>query len=507
MLWLALEFPRLPLQALASPSSPSAVVERGRVRVADAQAAAAGVQPGLRLATALALAPGLQALAADSGREAAALLQLACWAGRFSPTVSLVPPQTVLLEIAGCLRLFGGQAALLQAALAELQAQGWTVAAGVAPTPLAARWLAAAAFAANPEAAAGPPPLRNTNTAELVSELAGLPLTLIARVSHWPAAASARLAACGCRQLGDLLALPTAELRLRIGEAPVTDLLRAQGSLPDPQTPFVFPEVFSQRLELPGRVEVAEGLLFGAQRLLAALAGWLQARQLLLRTAVLSLEHEHRSEACSRIPLQFGEPGCDPERWLRLLREHLARRPLPGSVLALRLEAEQVVAAGGETAALWGDKSGGEGASACIERLRARLGTAAVHSLTLTADYRPECATAPCEPLLPATAGREASEAASMARASASGPGLGPMTRPLCLFAPPQALAERHGVPHWRGPLRLQGRGERIESGWWDSGEGAGDVRRDYFVACNPAGQWLWIFRAADGWFLHGLFA
>ena len=80
-------------------------------------------------------------------------------------------------------------------------------------------------------------------------------------------------------------------------------------------------------------------------------------------------------------------------------------------------------------------------------------------------------------------------------------------TRPLWLYPQPQALAERRGVPCWRGPLRLQGPAERIESGWWDSGEGEGDVRRDYFVACNPAGQWLWIFRTADGWFLHGLFA
>ena len=90
MLWLALEFPRLPLQALASPSSPSAVVERGRVRVADAQAAAAGVLPGQRLATALALAPGLQALAGDPGCEAAALQQLAAGESKYLPQLARV---------------------------------------------------------------------------------------------------------------------------------------------------------------------------------------------------------------------------------------------------------------------------------------------------------------------------------------------------------------------------------------------------------------------------------
>ena len=76
-------------------------------------------------------------------------------------------------------------------------------------------------------------------------------------------------------------------------------------------------------------------------------------------------------------------------------------------------------------------------------------------------------------------------------------------------IAVPQALAEQAGSPHWHGQLKLLSRAERLESGWWDEGEGGatGDVRRDYFVARNPQGQWAWVFRDAEGWFLHGLFA
>ena len=50
---------------------------------------------------------------------------------------------------------------------------------------------------------------------------------------------------------------------------------------------------------------------------------------------------------------------------------------------------------------------------------------------------------------------------------------------------------------------------ERIESGWWDGK----DVRRDYFVAENPQGEIMWIYRdhrygIDDGeWFLHGVFS
>jgi protein ImuB len=79
--------------------------------------------------------------------------------------------------------------------------------------------------------------------------------------------------------------LPAAGLRRRIGNAPLDDLARAWGELPHPQKAFVFPESFEQKIELPSRVEHAEALAFVAQRLFAMLAGWLHARQLLVRAA------------------------------------------------------------------------------------------------------------------------------------------------------------------------------------------------------------------------------
>ena len=82
--------------------------------------------------------------------------------------------------------------------------------------------------------------------------------------------------------------------------------------------------------------------------------------------------------------------------------------------------------------------------------------------------------------------------------------------RPLWLVTPPQPLAEVDGRPCRRGPLKLLTGPERIESGWWDSGEASGDIRRDYFIALSSDGCWLWIYRDArlpGGWFLHGLFS
>lgn len=478
MLWLALHFPLLSLEALPLRHSPSTIVVRGRVLACDAAAAEAGVLPGQRLSTALGLQPGLSVFERDAGREERALTALACWAGCFTPTLSRQAPDVLLLEIGGCLRLFGGEQAIVDAVLAGCAEQAYSVRWAVAPTPLGARWLAQAGAAA-----------MLTSLADLQAALAVLPC----HVAGWPPEVQARLDSFGMRCLGDLEKLPAAGLRRRLGNGPVDDLLRARGECPDPQLGFVFPERFAETLELPSRVEHAEGLAFAGQRLFSALAGWLHARQKLARACTLQLTHD--DGMLSELPLRLSEPCADEGRFMRLLREHLSRLQLAAPVEVLGLKVDEVVEWHGDSASLFETAPAGEGTAACLERLRARLGEAAVQVIAAQADHRPECATRLADPLAaPASAGTLAAVAAA---------------RPLWLLPVPEALAEQAGGPRWHGPLQLLTRAERLESGWWDEGEAeaAGDLRRDYFVARNPRGQWAWIFRDANGWYLHGLFA
>lgn len=444
----------------------------------DAAAARAGVLPGQKLSTAIGLQPGLSVFERDAGREERALTALACWAGRFSPTLSRQAPDVLLLEIGGCLRLFGGGQAIVDAVLAGCAEQAYSVRWAVAPTPLGARWLAQAGAAAI-----------LTSLADLQAALAVLPC----RVAGWPPEVLARLDSFGMKCLGDLARLPAAGLRRRLGNGPVDDLLRARGECPDPQIGFVFPERFAETLELPSRVEHAEGLAFAGQRLFSALAGWLHVRQKLARACTLQMTHDDGSS--SELSLRLSEPCADEGRFMRLLREHLLRLQLAAPVEVLGLKADEVVEWHGDSASLFETAPAGEGTAACLERLRARLGEAAVQVIAAQADHRPECATRQADPLtVQASAGTLAEVAAA---------------RPLWLLPVPEALAEQAGGPRWHGPLQLLTRAERLESGWWDEGEAeaAGDLRRDYFVARNPRGQWAWIFRDANGWYLHGLFA
>ncbi len=121
MLWIALHLPTLSLESFvatlaagedeAAAERPVALLDAHRIASANAPAQALGVKPGLKRATALALAPRLVLGQADAARDAAALLPVAHAALAFTPTVCLQPAtapgdsgDTVLLDVQASLR-------------------------------------------------------------------------------------------------------------------------------------------------------------------------------------------------------------------------------------------------------------------------------------------------------------------------------------------------------------------------------------------------------------------
>lgn len=481
-LWLALDLPRLPLEAHAGLPGPEAeegaggraVAAAARIVACDAVAEGAGIALGMGVAAARAMAPRLAVVQRDPKREVAALESLACWAGNFTPRVCLAPPRALLLEIGGCLRYFGGAESLLAAVLNGAADQGFGACAAIAPVPLGALWLAQAGSAAV-----------CLDAAMLAAALDALPVEAI----DLPAATRDRLAGFGAATLGAARRLPRAGLAQRIGAAGTALLAKAYGELPDPRSDFAFPERFAQSLELPAPVENAAALLFAARRLTAALAGWLAARQAGIAECTLRLDHRGREPTA--VVLRFAAPTRDADRLERVLRERLERLALAAPAEGLRLVADGVLDLPGRSGVLFDGGERGDGMAALVERLRARLGEECVHGIAVHADHRPEAATRR-QPVgdngVPAPAG----------------------PRPFWLLAAPEPIAEQGGRPWRKGPLHLLAGPERIESGWWDGGEGPGDARRDYFVALTADARWAWIFRELrppGGWFLHGWFA
>lgn len=548
MLWFALYPPRLSLEAWqatldeAQRGQPAALLAGHVVHTVTPAAARAGVQPGLKRATALALVPDLLLAQADAERDHQALQALVHVALAFTPAVCTEGP-AVLLEVAASLRLFGGPQALLQRLQAALAPLGHQVHIASAPTAqaaaLLARWRADLAW--------GP---HSTSLPQVQRLLAPAPVALLAAGQ----AHALGLQGMGLHRLRDLHGLPRDGLTRRFGAALLDELDRACGRRPDPRVWCTLPDAFASRLELATRADHTQQLLHAARLLLARLVAWAQARQCRVAAFTLEMHHERRhrhddttpAQTCLRVEL--AQPALDPAHLQLLLRERLARVQLAAPTLDLTLRCQDVVQREAPNAELFPTRqSDDEGLLRLLERLRARLGPDQVLCLQPMADYRPEKST--CErpalgwagvdtlggvagspSLAPVMAAVPAAEAASpVARVAEEGPPAAegpasalmapddlpgpplPLAHPAWLLPEPQPLAQREGLPLLGGRvLQLVAGPERVETAWWD-----GDpVLRDYFIAQAEGGALVWVFRArvprtdttGPLWHLHGRF-
>jgi protein ImuB len=499
MLWLAVVLPALPLQlaerALA-PVLPLAIVEgapqRPLIVHCNDAARAHGAAEGMKLAAAQALVRGLVAVERHAGRERAALDELAAWAYQFSGEI-VVQPDGVLIETGASERLFGGRARLGRAIGDGLIPLGYRAAFGQAVTPRAARLvaLARARQLACPHL---------VDAARLPAALAPLPFTLL----EWDAATQDTLAALGLVTIGDVLALPRDAFARRFGRERLDDLDRLLGRRADPQPAWVPPERFAATLELPADLTDAAHLMLPAQRLLASLEGFLRGRgagATELRFAVAHDPRRARPQPPTAIALALAAPERDAKRLAALLAERLTRVTLPEPAIALKLEVERLQPFAALNGSLLPQPAEpGVDWLKLAETLHARLGSERVFQLQAADDHRPEHAWR----AVPVSIGGERDGRLPEVPSA-------PAPRPLLLLPSPQPLPMRNDLPIYRDPLTLVTGPERIECGWWDLGRpGAQAVHRDYFVARNGRGQWLWIFRelaAPRGWFLHGLFA
>jgi len=432
--------------------------------------------------------------------SARALESLALSAQRFTPRVSLVPPDGLVLEVKGSLHLFNGVAGLSSALASECVALGLKSRVAVAPTPLAAL---VAARAGRPQ------PFVVTDLTRLIGQLMPLPLATL----RWPEDTLVRLARMGVRTIGQALRLPRAGFTQRFGTESLAMLDRLTGRSPDLRERFRARERFRRRRELSYELENHAAILNALAPLFAELGKFLQARQCGLMKLECLLRHR-RAEP-TRCVLRLAAPVADVERLTALFAERLNALTLPEPVRACELRSSSLVLRVLSSNSVWqpGEYGGGVGAAHAeelIERLRARLGPEAVYGLRMLAGHRPENAWATREPVskpgkdacrsivpsLEPTSGRSFMAGA---RPRYAGP------RPLWLLPQPRLLPERDGLPRRRGPLRLLGEAERLETGWWDGG----DIARDYFTAVDLHGVRLWVFRergASHRWFLHGVF-
>jgi protein ImuB len=493
-LWVAAHVPQLSLLSLAAHSSAAPLVvlddaRNPRIVDADARAQAAGVRPGMMLAAALAAAPDIDARPRDAARELALMQRLAAIAAAYTPQVSIEAPDGLLLEIKPSIRLFGGLKELCRQLREDCLADAVFARSGaqphftLAPTALAA--LAAARAGAR---------CFITDPHQLPARLKLLPVGVL----RWSEEANTRLLAMGVRTLGELLRLPRAGFARRFGPAALADLDRLLGRCADPRRRLTRRERYVGRLDLDHEIENHDRILETLRPLLDELEQFLRVRQRGI-TALQCRFHHYRA-APTTCALRLAAPEADAARLQSLLRERLANLRFPEPVRRCELRAGALTDRPLASKSLWSAGERGHAPAnempALIEHLRARLGAGAVYGLSCVSGHRPENAWRVAEPAF--------NPVVSGGRAGEGSPGA-PFRRPLWLLHAPQELDSLRGRPRHGGALQLLAGPERIESGWWDGA----DVQRDYYVASDPRGARLWVYRQCTGarkWFLHGIF-
>ncbi|MBE7940326.1 MULTISPECIES: DNA polymerase Y family protein [Ramlibacter] len=405
---------------------------------------------------------------------------------RFSPRVARLA-EALVLEVAGCERLWGGRQRLMRRLFRQDGAPP-VIAWGTGASSLAA--LATLR-------------LRRESRALPSSLPEGLPLDVLdAAQPHL-----GTLERIGCRSWADLRALPRQGVSRRFGASLLRALDQAWGQVPEAHEWLALPEDFDLQAELVSLATTAPELVHAAELLLGRLQAWLRARNRGITAFSLEWALDLRKldgQALPRteaIEVRTAQPAQATEHLLRLVREQLARTPLAAPASHLRLRSLETQPWGGLPASLLPeDNRPGEPLHQFIERISTRLGEDQVRVAEAVSDHRPEFS----QRWRPARRGQPRQEVAAP-----------DAVFPTWLLPRPRRLQLLGGRPSdGASPLRRLTRLYRLETAWWEEG---GAALRDYFIARSPQWGLVWIFRErglhpvtglrSEEWFLQGFYA
>jgi len=470
-----------------------------RLTAIDTAAAQLGLTPGLALAEARARYPDLAVVAEHSADDRRLLDGIADWCQRYTPLLAIDPPDGLLLDIAGCAHLYGGEESLLADLIARMAAFGFATRAAIAST-------IGAAFAT---ARFGPAGIVAPGEERIA--LAPLPMAAL----RLPEETVAALRRVGLKRVGDILDLPRAPLAARFGDHVLRQLARALGAEREPLNPLLPIAAYVAEQPFAEPIGREDDVLRVIERLAARLKPMLERRGEGARRIELAL---FRTDgAVRRIAVATSRPVREPPDVRALYVERLASLadaldPGFGFDLA-RLSVITAEPCSPEQIGL-GESSEDADLDRLIDRLSARLGARRVTRLIANDSHIPELAAA----AVPAQAGTADAGWAAFRRFRAQVE-LSP--RPLRLLAKPEPIEAIATIPdgppvrfRWRRALHevIAADGpERIEGAWWSE---AGGPARDYFRVEDKTGHRFWVFRAGlyhstaqPQWFLHGTFA
>ncbi|AWF82353.1 DNA repair protein [Microbulbifer sp. A4B17] len=501
MLWLCIQFPKLPLEVLiraqeqGEDDSPQVVVEKQMVIGSSPAALQCGVESGLSIATATALCADLQLLQRDLQREQQELQQLAQWGYSFTPLVSPQPagPMSngestsahLYLELSGSLKANGGFKALIRQIESELEQMGIDSLMGLGHSPSAAHLLSQLAEHRHWLIQTNTPP----SPQQWKQWISFTPTKLL----NCDNKTISKLYACGIKRVSQLLAIPLSEVGSRFGRSFVDYLARLNGSRQDPVCNYQPPTQFRNELFFPSPLDNSEQLLFPIGRLLRELCSQLQRRQ--LYTQQLNWHMDFGKNKVQVITIETSNPQLDPQRLIALTKLQLERVTLDQPVQSICLSCNHLhpLEKGSLDEDLFGEGNQLQRNQQLLDKLKARLGHQALSGVTLKESYLPEQAWQSADTLI--------------IKSNPKGQQVKPIqaSRPNWLLARPTKLESSEHKLYYQGELQLLQGPERIDGYWWQHGRHG----RDYYIAKNSGGELYWVFQdlTTEEWFLHGIYS
>ena len=488
-------------------------------------------------------------------RELAALGALDRWALRFSPIVAVDPPDGLVIDSAGCRRLFGDESRHVHLIGSATEQLGFCARMASAPTFACAR--AVARFGSGRGESGG-------ESGGFVAEggqrraLTALPVEALGV----EAASVDALREVGIDRIGHLFDLPRSSLAARFGRELLRRLDQAVGRAPEtidpvrPVAPPVVERVFA------GPATQLEAVVLAVRGLLEELSNVLEHRECGARRLELRLDRPDAGPLSVTITLS--RPSRDARHLWSLLGPKIESVNLGWGVERLRLAASSLGRLAHEDGTwAWSelgtdrkrlDRAFGE----LLDTLSNRLGPGRVVRVDPAESHLPE-RTFRLRPVTEAQ-GKKGKE-----------PGSHPGDRPSLLLEAPEPITVIAMMPdgppswfRWRDTERrvtASAGPERIAAEWWnrstgvtrspnrgrkafgesyarayerfmrgrddppplsgpaqeqprtrrraaDDDEPAGETR-DYFKVQDEQGRWLWIYRVLEQgcWFVHGLWA
>ncbi len=496
-LWLALRLPDLPAHALnlniASPE-PLVVNDKRRLHWINSAAEAAGIQVDMDATTAQ-LLTGCVLHERDDSKEHLCLRQLAEGMYQFSPYIEIYrsknePQSGLLLEIASCLRLFGGVQSLSHKIEQFVTQKNISLAMGLAHSKAAAWLLSFVNY-----------PIEDKNDrADFIERLKLLPIGLL---RTFPKQTDA-LEKTGFVTLGDIArqieAQTLSSFKKRFGHD-FSDYLSdifgidqdfQQSSLFEkPVTHFKPSEFFAEQLQFDYPLHQIDQLQQPMETLLQRLTGYLQKRQLQTQHIEWMLSDIYRNH--NALHVYADSPQSQSQLLFNLSLIQLENRDLPFEVDTLTLNCRDTLPLEGCSQTLdfeQGRKISRQSFSITAAKLKARLGDTSVYKISYQDGYLPDntnqqiLLTQSCQQTLPDIHLRA--------------------QRPTWLLDIPVAVELRKQELYWHGRITLIAGPERIQGNWWNE-----PSARDYFIGLRQDQQRLWLFwdLHKQQWFVQGFFS